>query len=409
MILHDMFFKPRQLPAWWHRFTEANPIVPNVVTVAVLMWICFSLSSIFSGSEKHGHGKFVETIGMVSRSEPLVEKTISLRTAYHNLFPEQARTMLNNIFGNIALYLVIPLLLLLELLFPCNPSQPLISKGLLQDAIWYIVFTPLTLLFLIPVIDVFHGLFVRHLGFLALGSAVTWPSYLQIIAALLLAEFFTWFNHFARHKIRTLWFFHAVHHSQKELNIFTDDRAHIIDLTIGALLSFIPFFIFDVSNLYAVVIIGLYKPIHNRFIHANLKVNLGWLGCLVTSPQFHRVHHSMDPAHLDKNFGVHFSIFDYLFGTACRSRTVYPQTGIEDSQFPNEDKVQVSQLPKNWVAQVAYPFRQVVEQVQASSRLQLSRVRVRLRRSSRSKNDSKSNNISQHKKRPGIVKRVKEY
>lgn len=382
MILHDMLFKPRQLPVWWHRFTEANPIVPNVIVVAVLTWICFSLSSIISASEKHGQGKFVETIGVVTKSELLVEKAISLRTAYHNLFSEEARTVVNNLFVNITLYLVVPLLLLLELLFPFNPAQPLISKGLLQDAIWYIVYTPLTILILLPVVEFIHGLFVQHLGFLVLGNAVFWPQYLQIIAAMLLAEFFLWFNHFARHKIRTLWFFHSVHHSQKELNIFTDDRAHIIDLTIGALLSFIPFFIFDVSNLYAVMIIGIYKPIHNRFLHANLKINLGWLGWLVTSPQFHRVHHSSDPELTDKNFGVYLSIYDYLFGTACQSRNIYPQTGIQDSSFPNEDKVKRSQLPKNWLLQTVYPFIQVIEQIQSAYRINMSRIRILLGRKS---------------------------
>jgi sterol desaturase/sphingolipid hydroxylase (fatty acid hydroxylase superfamily) len=348
--------------------------------VAVLFWICFSLSTIISASEKNGHGKFVETIGVVSNSKPLVEKTISLRTAYHNIFPEEARSIVSNLFANIALYLAIPLILLLELLFPFNPAQPLISKGLLQDAIWYIVFTPLTILILVPVVEFLHSMFIQHLGFLALSNAVFWPPYVQIIAALLLAEFFLWFNHFVRHKIRTLWFFHAVHHSQRELNIFTDDRAHIVDLTIGALLSFIPFFIFDVSTLYAVMVIGIYKPIHNRFIHANLKINLGWLGLLVTSPQFHRVHHSAEPEHADKNFGVYFSIYDYLFGTACHSRNIYPQTGIEDSRFPFEDKVRLSQLPKNWLTQTIYPFMQVAEQVQSLSRLNIIRFRIRLRK-----------------------------
>lgn len=375
MKLHDILFKPRELPVWWRRFTEANPIVPNVFAVAMLTWLCFLLASIFSASEKNGHGKFVETIGVVSKSEPLVEKAISLRTAYHHLFSEEARTIVSNLFANVALYLALPLILLLEFLFPFNPAQPLISKGLLQDAIWYIVFTPLTILILLPIVEFFHGLFVQHMGFLALGNAVFWPPYVQIIAAMLLAEFFLWFNHFLRHKIRTLWFFHAVHHSQRELNFFTDDRAHIVDLTIGALLSFIPFFIFDVSNLYAVMVIGIYKPIHNRFIHANVKINLGWLGLLVTSPQFHRVHHSENPEHADKNFGVYFSVYDYLFGTACMSRNIYPQTGIEDSRFPIEDKVPLSQLPKNWLAQTVYPFTQVIEQIQSSYRHTVSRFR----------------------------------
>ena len=375
-----MLFKSRQLPVWWVRFTDANPVVPNVIAVAVLTWICFSLATIISASEKHGHGQFVETIGVVSQSEPIVEKAISLRTAYHNLVPEEVRTLLKNLYGNFSLYLVVPLLLLLELLFPSNLSQPLIGKGFLQDAIWYLLYTPLALIFVFPVLEILRSLFDQHLGFLSLGTGLAWPPYVQIMAAMLLAEFFIWFNHFIRHKILTLWHFHAVHHSQKELNIFTDDRTHIVDLLVGSLLTFIPFFIFDVSNLYAIAVISIYKPLHNRFIHANLKINLGWLGWLVTSPQFHRVHHSVEPEHADKNFGVYLSIFDHLFGTACKSRNVYPLTGIADTRFPTEDKVRVLQLPGNWLAQTVYPFKLVAEQIHSTYKLNISRFRVRLRR-----------------------------
>ena len=380
MKLSAFFFKPRQQPAWWQRFTEANPVVPNLIAVIVLVWLCFSLSSIVTASEKNNRGTFVETVGVVSNSEPLVKTAIRLRTAYHNVFPEEARMLVSNLFANIALYFAIPLILLLELLFPFNPKQPLISKGLLQDAIWYILLTPLSLLILYPVVAFFRSLFTEYLGFFALEKAAAWPAYVQIIAAMMLAEFFLWFNHFARHKIRTLWFFHAVHHSQRELNIFTDDRAHIVDLTIGSLLSFIPFFIFNVSTLNAVLVIGLYKPIHNRFIHANVKINLGWLGWLLTSPQFHRVHHSSEPEHADKNFGVYLSVYDYLFGTACRSRTIYPQTGINDTNFPVEDNVSFAQLPKNWIAQTAYPFRQLFAQIHSLYNLVILHLRVWLRR-----------------------------
>jgi hypothetical protein len=162
---------------------------------------------------------------------------------------------------------------------------------------------------------------------------------------------------------------------------------------VGQLLTFIPFFIFDVSSLYIVTVVAIYKPIHNRFIHANLKLNLGWLGWLITSPQFHRVHHSADPVHADKNFGVYFSIYDYLFGTACRSRDIYPETGINDSRFPTEDKVRVSRLPGNWLLQMIYPFVQVFEELQASVRLKLFRIRIRLRNH---RDDSKPAIISQH-------------
>ncbi|HEY4965601.1 MAG TPA: sterol desaturase family protein [Puia sp.] len=369
MIVFDKLFKPRKLPIWWRRFTDANPVVPNVVAVTGMILICYSLAVLISTSAKHGNGQVVETFGIVAKSKPLVEKAISLRSAYHHLFPAEVRNLVSDLFGNLALYLVVPFLLFLEFLFPSNPSQPLIGKGFLQDIIWYFVDLPLALIILFPVIGFFRVLFTQHLGFLILDSSRAWPAYLQILAAMMLAEFFTWFNHFVRHKVHTLWFFHAVHHSQKEINIFTDDRAHIVDLVVGQLLTFIPFFIFHVSSLYAVSIIALYKPLHNRFIHANLKINLGWLGWIFTSPQFHRVHHSSDPAHADKNFGVYFSIYDHLFRTACPSRDVYPETGISDTRFPTEDKVRISQLPRNWLLQMAYPFVQVYEKLQNARRL----------------------------------------
>ena len=394
MIVYDKLFKPRKLPGWWLRFTEANPVVPSIIAVTGLALICFSLALIISASEHNGHGRVIETFGSVYKSKPFVEKAMSLRSAYHKIVPSEVRDLLFNLYGNIALYLVVPFLLFLELLFPCNPSQPLIGKGFLQDAIWYVVDMPLAILILYPVIGFLRGLFVQYLGFLTLDSAMQWPAFMQILAALLLAEFFIWFNHFVRHKIHTLWLFHAVHHSQKELNIFTDDRAHIVDLVIGQLLTFIPFFIFNVSNLYAVAVIAIYKPIHNRFIHANLKINLGWLGWVFTSPQFHRIHHSAEPEHADKNFGVYFSIYDHLFGTACADRNIYPQTGITDSRFPTEDKVRVSQLPKNWLAQMVYPFVQVFEKFAAFCRLSLFRIRLRLRND---RSESKLSKLSRQK------------
>lgn len=375
MILYDTLFKPRRLPAWWVRFTEKYPMLPNLVAITGLTWICYSIAVIINASDTHGQSQVVESLGAVSHSQSVIDKFIGLRAAYHHLFPEQVRILLANLYGNISMYMVVPFLFLLEILYPCNPSQPLVSKGFLQDALWYAIDTPLSLIILFPVAAFLRSLFNHYLGFLALGPATAWPVYLQVLAAVLLAEFFIWFNHFVRHKIRPLWLFHAVHHSQKEMNVFTDDRAHIIDLLIGSLLSFIPFFIFNVSNLYIITIIGIYKPIHNRFIHSNLKINLGWLSWIITTPQFHRVHHSVEEEHADKNFGIYLSIYDYLFGTAWKSRDVYPQTGIADLRFPTEDKVAVSQLPKNLVLQMIYPFKQLYEKFQQSRRIRAFRRR----------------------------------
>jgi sterol desaturase/sphingolipid hydroxylase (fatty acid hydroxylase superfamily) len=345
------------------------PIMPNLIAVAGLSWICFSIAHNLDISSNRSNGTIVEMVRVVSGSTYLVDKAISLRVAYHNIFSEEVRIIISNLFINWALWIVVPFIMFLELLFPCHSTQPLVGKSFIQDSIWYVVNIFMNLLILFPLINFLRSLFEHHAGFLIIDSAISWPIYLRITVALLISEFIRWFNHFIRHKVHGLWEFHAVHHSQKEINVFTDDRGHLVDQLISSLLDFVPFIILQVSNAYAMSIIFLYRPIHNRFVHANVKINLGWLGFVFSSPQFHRVHHSSDPEHADKNFGVLFSFFDYIFGTAASSRFVYPETGINDTRFPTEDKVGLLHLPKNLGLQMLYPFRKLFERKPSASEL----------------------------------------
>ena len=345
------------------------------MAVAGLFWITFALVH-FTGrtTARQERGTAVEkTVQTETFSKPgiLMNQVSHLKAIYRNWFPQEVRSIVYELYRNPALYLVVPFLLFLELLFPCNASQPLIGKGFLQDAIWFLAFAPVRLLILYPIGALLQSPFEAHREFLNIGAIAAWPVWVRLIAALLLSELILWFNHFVRHKIHILWLFHAVHHSQKEINAFTDDRDHVVDAILESLFTFLPFFLFQLPNIFAVTVIGLYLPIHNRFIHSNLRMNLGWLGWFITSPQFHRVHHSAETEHLDKNFGVRLSLFDYLFGTACRSTDVYPQTGIADSQFPTEDNVKWWQLPGNWVKQTIYPFVQLFEEQQVSHRLRV--------------------------------------
>jgi sterol desaturase/sphingolipid hydroxylase (fatty acid hydroxylase superfamily) len=362
-VIRDSLFQGRKLPAWWVRFTDHYPVVPNLIAVAGLVWITFALAQ-FKGIANQERGAAVESVAAISPSGTLSAQVFQLREIYRSWFPEEVRAIVAQLYYNPALYLVIPFLLLLEFLFPCDASQPLIGKGFLQDAIWFVAFAPVKILILFPIGQFLESFFDAHRQFFNIGAVAEWPVHVRVIAALFLSEFLFWCNHFVRHKLRVFWFFHAVHHSQKQINVFTDDRMHIVDSILASLLTFLPFFLFHLPNWYAVTVIALYLPIHDRFIHTNIKMNLGWLGWLITSPQFHRVHHSAAPEHLDKNFGAHLSLFDHLFGTACRNTNVYPQTGIADSQFPGENNLRWWQLPKNWLKQTVYPFVQLFEEQQ---------------------------------------------
>jgi sterol desaturase/sphingolipid hydroxylase (fatty acid hydroxylase superfamily) len=337
------------------QFVEANPSVPNWFALAGLGLIAWYLAPLTNSPIGLDRGRFVESIGAITGSTVLAEWASWLRAGYHASVPDGLRFYLAPLL-NPALYLVVPFLLLLEYLFPADPDQPIFSKPLFQDLLWFAVRLPTDTLIVGTCLSLVQGFYDARLSFLTVTSATQWPAYLQVWGALFLGEFVFWFSHLVRHNVAAFWSFHAVHHSQKQLNFATDDRTHFGDQLISSLVMVIPLLMFQVADLKTVGVIVLYRSLHNRFIHSNLKLNLGWLGWVIASPQFHRVHHSVDPAHADKNFGGFFSIFDYAFGTAYPSRSVYPATGIADAAFPYEDRSSARQLPLNWLRQTIYPF-----------------------------------------------------
>jgi sterol desaturase/sphingolipid hydroxylase (fatty acid hydroxylase superfamily) len=337
------------------RFTEAHPAGPNLFALAGLALIAYYLVPITSPAAGVERGRVVDTIGAVTGSAALTEWASWLRAAYHAALPEGVRFFLAPLL-NPALYMLVPFLWLLEYLFPADPQQPILTKSLYQDLFWFVLKLPTEILIIGTCLGLVEGFYASNLSFLTVAGTTQWPAYLQILAALFVGEFAFWFSHFVRHKVAAFWTFHAVHHSQKQMNFATEDRTHFADQLITNLVVLLPLLMFQVGNLQAVAILVIYRSIHLRFVHANVKLNLGWLGWIVASPQFHRVHHSVERGHSDKNFGALLSVFDYAFGTAHPSRTVYPPTGIDDAAFPDEARFSVRQLPLNWLRQTVYPF-----------------------------------------------------
>jgi hypothetical protein len=65
------------------------------------------------------------------------------------------------------------------------------------------------------------------------------------------------------------------------------------------------------------------------FIHANLRLSLGPVSPVVAGPQLHRIHHSLEPRHRDRNYAAFFPLWDVLFGSYyAPKRDEYPRTGL---------------------------------------------------------------------------------
>ncbi|HEY3935340.1 MAG TPA: sterol desaturase family protein [Gemmatimonadales bacterium] len=133
-------------------------------------------------------------------------------------------------------------------------------------------------------------------------------------------------HHRVRHR-GNFWHFHAIHHSQRDLNQFTDLRLHFVDLLVAYTVLTIPMFALQIAPA-SILAIGFLMAAYARFVHSNVRATLGPFGYIFVSPQFHRIHHSIEARHQDRNFGNIFSFWDRFFGTLHGATDEYPETGV---------------------------------------------------------------------------------
>ncbi|MEK9751799.1 MAG: sterol desaturase family protein [Rhodospirillaceae bacterium] len=162
---------------------------------------------------------------------------------------------------------------------------------------------------------------------------VPWVSFLIYLVVLDAVDYF---YHRAQHQFAPLWALHALHHSQRQLNAWSDNRNHLLDDILRAMvLSFVALLI-GVEPSQFLVWVALTQLLES-LQHANLRLSWGWLGeRLLVSPRFHRLHHAIGIGHEFEdaemgghNFGVLFPWWDLLFRTA-RIEDSFPPTGIRD-------------------------------------------------------------------------------
>lgn len=145
---------------------------------------------------------------------------------------------------------------------------------------------------------------------------------------------FVW--HRLQHSVPLLWSMHSFHHSEESMNAMTAHRQYwfenflkavFIYPTIGILFRVPP----------GVLAAGLLiDAIHPVFAHMNLKISLGRFSYVIAGPQYHRIHHSIEPRHLEKNFAQLFPMWDILSGTAYRpADQEFPDTGLSPSKRPS--------------------------------------------------------------------------
>jgi sterol desaturase/sphingolipid hydroxylase (fatty acid hydroxylase superfamily) len=142
-----------------------------------------------------------------------------------------------------------------------------------------------------------------------------------------------YWRHRWQHRMEWWWALHAVHHSQRQLTLWADDRNHVLDGLIEALWLVAVAQLIGVPGAQFVGIVLLMRGVES-LSHANVRFGFGALGDrLLVSPRYHRIHHGIGVGHEGAargcNFATLFPVWDLLFGTADFGR-YYPPTGIRD-------------------------------------------------------------------------------
>jgi sterol desaturase/sphingolipid hydroxylase (fatty acid hydroxylase superfamily) len=258
------------------------------------------------------------------------------------------------------LVLLVVLILTAERYLPAVREQPLISKGFVQDAIaWFVVNMAARALASAAMLAIVFWVYSSYLEFATIEAALHWSVPIRVLTAVVVTDLIFWFSHYVRHKVPLFWVFHAVHHSQRQMNMFTDLRIHFVEYLVARPIEVIPLLMLSMNFELAFWIVLLRGSLTN-FYHGNIRANLGPLKYILVTPQSHRIHHSKEPQHQDMNFGVTFTVWDRLFGTLWTDYEEYPHTGVADLDFPLEQRVDWYWSLVNYFRQVIYPFKQAL-------------------------------------------------
>jgi len=198
-----------------------------------------------------------------------------------------------------------------------------------------------------PWVDSGMGL-LRAQGFSTFQLDDLWPGltdlpWVTMLMYLVVFDFLEYWFHRAQHHFGWWWQLHALHHAQRQMTVWSDNRNHLLDDLLRDLFLTLAALAIGVAPGQFVAIVAI-TQLSESFQHANLRLWLGtWGERLWVGPRFHRLHHSVGIGHESQapagtgarvvlgghNFGVLFPWWDMWFGTADFTRQFAP-TGVRN-------------------------------------------------------------------------------
>lgn len=177
----------------------------------------------------------------------------------------------------------------------------------------------------------FHGYIPPALEQL-LPALRDWP-FATLLAYVVLLDFGEYWRHRLQHRLAWWWALHSLHHDQRQMTLWSDDRNHLLDDVLAVAWSGTLALLIGVAPEEYPLVLVLFRLIES-LAHTNFRLGFGRLGTsLVVGPQYHRLHHAIEHARppferaRGCNFAVILPLWDIIFGT-WRREPSFPPTGV---------------------------------------------------------------------------------
>lgn len=162
-------------------------------------------------------------------------------------------------------------------------------------------------------------------GLAVLGEPQGWgllpwlglPAWAAILLAVVALDLAIYLQHVMFHAVPALWRLHRMHHADLDFDVTTGARFHPVEIVLSLGIKLAAVLALGAPAV-AVLIFEVLLNATAMFNHANLKLPsaldrvLRWL---VVTPDMHRIHHSIEAAETNSNFGFNLPWWDRLFGT----------------------------------------------------------------------------------------------
>ena len=161
---------------------------------------------------------------------------------------------------------------------------------------------------------VFDNLFgaLRVAGFDTFQLDTLWPgvtdkALVSLVLYLMVMDALNYWIHRGQHQFEWWWQLHSLHHAQRQVTMWSDNRNHLLDDVIRDVIVVVVAQLIGIAPSQFVAIVAL-TQLSESFQHANVRIWFGKIGeRLWISPRFHRLHHSVGIGHESPLRGTQFS------------------------------------------------------------------------------------------------------